>query len=179
MSEKYLEKILYKIVFLKFFFMEYLLNSDTRDNRRAEKILKFNNDLVRKKIKKIELKKISILLPHCIQNENCKIKITSEIENCKKCGQCNIGEILKLKEEYKNIGVKVATGGTLARLYLKKEKPNLVIAVACKRDLLSGIKECFPIPVYGILNEIVDSPCINTKVSVKNIKKVLDEVTKR
>lgn len=179
MSENYLEKILYKIVFLKFFFMEHFFSNDARDNRRAERVLKFNNNRVRKKISKIELKKISILLPHCIQKESCKIKITSDIENCKKCGRCNIGDILALKEEHKNIDVKVATGGTLARLYLKKEKPNLVIAVACKRDLLSGIKDCFPIPVYGILNEIIDFPCVNTKVSIEKIRKVLDEVTKK
>ena len=92
------------------------------------------------------------------------------------CGLCDIAEIVRLKDEFENINIKVATGGTLARLYLKEYKPNLVIAVACKRDLTSGIRDSFPILVYGVFNRIVKGPCKDTRVAVDEIRKVLREV---
>ena len=86
-----------------------------------------------------------------------------------------MGDFLTLKEEY-GLSVKVATGGTLARLYLKKERPDFIIAVACKRDLVTGIFDMYPMNVYGIFNIIKDSPCVNTDVDIKEIRKVLNNV---
>ena len=67
-------------------------------------------------------------------------------------GLCKIGEISKFVK-MKNATVKIATGGTLARLFLKNEKPDFVVAVACERDLVAGIYDSFPMMVYGIFNE--------------------------
>ena len=50
--------------------------------------------------------------------------------------------------------LKIATGGTLARKYVKDLRPDLIIAVACKRDLISGIKDAEPFLVYGVFNKI-------------------------
>lgn len=178
MSNFYILKLKYNIKFIFYLFKDSFFKRDQRDNKEAEKFLKFNNKIVLKRLKNKKIKRISILLPHCLQKDSCNFKITSDIKNCKKCGKCDIAEILKIKEEYPEVDVKVATGGTLARLYLKKYKPDLVLAVACKRDLISGIKDCFPLPVYGVFNEIINSPCIDTKVSVKKIREVIEEVEK-
>lgn len=178
MSNFCILRISYNIKFMLYFFKDNFFKREQRDNREAEKFLRFNNKIVLKRLKNRKINKISILLPHCLQKDSCSFKITSKIENCKKCGKCDIAEILKLKEKYSNIDIKVATGGTLARLYLKEYKPDLVLAVACKRDLISGIKDSFPLPVYGVFNEIIGSPCIDTKVSVQHITKVIEEVEK-
>jgi hypothetical protein len=63
----------------------------------------------------------------------------------------------------------VATGGTLARKHITDHRPDAVIAVACPRDLSSGIIDCFPIPVYGILNQRPEGPCVNTLVDIEKI----------
>jgi len=141
----------------------------------SKKILISNNKFTLKRLKnkKIKCSDIAILLPHCLQEDKCPIKITSEIDNCKNCGKCEIGEILNIKKE-KGIKVKIATGGTLARIYLKKERPKLVIAVACERDLITGIYDSFPLPIYGIFNERINGPCYNTKVNVDEIKKIIN-----
>ncbi|WP_297598078.1 DUF116 domain-containing protein [uncultured Cetobacterium sp.] len=178
MSKFYIEKIIYHLQYL-----EYLLgdrvSKNLSDNNSAKKFVDFNNKKVLKKIQKKIVSKISILLPHCIQNYECNLKITNNINNCKNCGLCDISEILNLKQEFGNIDIKVATGGTLARLYLKEYQPELVIAVACKRDLIAGIRDCYPIPVYGVFNEIVDTPCKNTKISANKLKEVLREVGRK
>lgn len=175
MSKFYILKFIYELQYFKYLLLEYIIKNPY-DNNSAKKFIDFNNRRVLKKISKKNIKKIAILLPHCIQKYECNLKITNNIENCKMCGLCDISEILKVKEEFKHIGIKVATGGTLARLYLKEEKPSLVIAIACKRDLTSGIRDAFPIPVYGIFNRIVNTACKDTRVAVDEIRKVLREV---
>ncbi len=137
-------------------------------------ILNRNNRRVKKYILENEIKKVFLLLPHCIQNSDCKIRVTSEIENCVECGKCKIGALKKIKKNYKELDIRIATGGTLARTYIKEIKPQLIIAIACKRDLMSGIYDSFPFYVYGILNKILDKECIGTDFSLKEIENIID-----
>ncbi|MCA1927845.1 MAG: DUF116 domain-containing protein, partial [Calditerrivibrio sp.] len=134
-----------------------------------------NNELVLDFVKQKGVKKLLILLPHCIQLDNCELKVSSNIMNCKKCGRCDIGDLAKLSEKY-NLNIKVATGGTIARRIVKETMPDLIIAVACERDMLSGIQDTYPLPVIGLINERPFGPCINTKVSVAMIEKTLETI---
>lgn len=175
--KKCITKFVYCYYFVCYFLEEKILKDQKAFNKFSHKLVNYNNKRVLNNLEKNPPKKISILLPHCIQNDECIFKITSKIENCKKCGRCKIGEILELKSRY-NLSVKVATGGTLARVYLKKEKPDFIIAVACKRDLVTGIFDMYPMNVYGVFNIIKDSPCINTDVNLEEIKNILDIIPK-
>ncbi|MBC2856628.1 MAG: DUF116 domain-containing protein [Cetobacterium sp.] len=175
MIKLFFKKLVYDFFYISFIIDEKLGNKNKNNSKLANVFLKYNNEKVKKIIKRKKINNISILLPHCIQKYECPFKITSDIENCKKCGKCKIGDILNLKDEFK-IDVKVATGGTLARLYLRERKPDLIIAVACKRDLVSGIYDAFPLDVYGVFNIIKESPCINTDVSINSIRELLKEV---
>ena len=83
---------------------------------------------------------------------------------------------MDIQNKYQDIEIKIATGGTLARKYVKEIKPNLIIAVACKRDLISGIKDAEPFLAYGVFNKIKGEPCINTTVVMEDIYKILDEI---
>ena len=78
-------------------------------------------------------------------------------------------------EEY-NIKVCVASGGTMARKAVTETNPDVVIAVACSRDLMSGILDINDIPVIAIENYRPEGPCINTKVDIEKIKKALKEI---
>jgi hypothetical protein len=57
-----------------------------------------------------------------------------------------------------------------------EKRPKLVIAVACERDLTSGIKDCYPLPVIGILNDRPNGPCFNTNVDLVKIEQALHSV---
>ena len=63
-----------------------------------------------------------------------------------------------------------ATGGTLARQFVKTIMPKAIIAVACERDLTSGIQDVFPLPVIGVLNERPFGPCFNTRVDISKVE---------
>ena len=113
--------------------------------------------------------KILILTPHCIQLDTCPYKITRDIKNCRRCGRCSVGPLLDLADKY-GVNIAVATGGTLARQFVKTIRPRAIIAVACERDLTSGIQDVFPLPVIGVLNERPFGPCFNTKVDISKVE---------
>lgn len=118
---------------------------------------------------------ILVVLPHCLQNSDCSYKITNDIFNCKKCGKCCVGDIVKVAQET-GVKVRVVTGGTAARNIISKEKPKIVISVACERDLASGIADVTSIPVIGIINERPNGPCHNTTVDVSLLKAKIDNI---
>jgi hypothetical protein len=68
----------------------------------------------------------------------------------------------------------VATGGTLARRVVVETNPELIVGVACERDLASGIVETYPIPVIGILIDRPEGPCVNTRVNVDKVNEALE-----
>jgi len=124
-----------------------------------------NNRLVLAEAKKVKPHQLLILLPHCLQNHECRVRITHRVDNCKKCGKCKIKDLVTLSETY-HVPIAVATGGTLARKIVVEKKPKVIIAVACERDLSSGIQDSYPIPVFGIFNRRPFGPCFDTDVDL-------------
>jgi hypothetical protein len=131
--------------------------------------IEINNQLVLSEARKVKPEKLLILLPHCLQFHDCQVRITGDISNCKKCGKCKIRDLVSLTERY-NMPVSVATGGTLARRIVVEKRPDIIIAVACERDLTSGIQDSFPIPVYGILNKRPFGPCYDTDIDMEMVE---------
>ncbi|MGR6835719.1 DUF116 domain-containing protein [Syntrophomonas erecta] len=127
-----------------------------------------NNYLVSSKKVKVPENKIMILVPHCLQNSDCPHKITIDVNNCRECGRCKIGELKKIAREHQAI-LKVATGGTLARKFIKENCPEGVVAVACERDLSLGIQDTAFLPIIGVLNCRPYGPCVNTDVSIEAV----------
>lgn len=119
--------------------------------------------------------RILLLMPHRLQNADCPVKITYRVENCKRCGKCRIKDLLELAEKY-DVSLAVATGGTIARKIVIERRPDLIIAVACERDLTSGIQDTTPLPVYGIFNQRPFGPCFNTQVAIDHVESVLKEM---
>lgn len=134
-----------------------------------------NNSLVISQRLKVKPDRILILLPHCLQLAECEIKVTGEINKCMRCGRCDIMGLADLAQRYQ-VDISVATGGTLARKVIIEKRPKLVLAVACERDLTSGIKDCYPLPVIGVLNDRPFGPCFNTRVDVEKIDAALRSV---
>ncbi|QXM05863.1 DUF116 domain-containing protein [Crassaminicella indica] len=131
-----------------------------------------NNQLILLSNIHVKPEEILILLPHCLQKNSCPYKITNNINNCKRCGLCDIDKLIELKEKY-NTQLFVATGGTLARKIIGETKPKAIIAVACERDLSSGILDVKTLPVIGILNERPEGPCVNTRVNLQDVEKAI------
>ncbi|NLP05650.1 DUF116 domain-containing protein [Candidatus Fermentibacteria bacterium] len=120
--------------------------------------------------------RILLLLPHCLQNHECTIRLVHDPEACRRCGRCDMAALLSLAGG-RGMSVAVATGGTLARKALGRVKPDLVVAVACARDLCSGILDAWPRRVWGQLNELPNGECFDTTVDVRDLSLALDLLT--
>lgn len=147
-------------------------------DRIRQSFVAMNNSLVSSQRLLVPADRILILLPHCLQLLECDIKVTGGISKCLRCGRCDIKGLAELGDKY-GIDISVATGGTLARKVIVEKQPKLVIAVACERDLTSGIKDCYPLPVIGILNDRPKGPCIDTVVDIARINDAIAEVIQR
>ena len=117
--------------------------------------------------------RILILAPHCLQWAYCPYKITINVNNCRACGKCQVAELLDLSRRY-GTKLMVVTGGTSARKAIKDYRPQAVVAIACERDLTSGIQDVAGIPVIGIVNERPEGPCFNTRVDVKKVEEAIN-----
>lgn len=149
---------------------------------RREKIENFilncNTKLVALKCVKVSASEILVLLPRCIQNSECINKVTIDIENCKRCGKCQIAEIINISKIY-GINLAVATGGSIARKIIVDIKPKAIVAVACERELLGGVQDTRSLPVVPIVNIRPYGPCINTGVDVNQVKIAIETFTGR
>jgi len=136
--------------------------------RRA--FITINNQLVLTEARRVTPDRLLILLPQCLQYHECDVRITGNVENCKACGKCKIKNLVTLSHKY-GVSISVATGGTLARRIVQERKPDMIIGVACERDLTSGIQDSYPIPVYGVLNRRPNGPCYDTDVDLELVEK--------
>jgi hypothetical protein len=134
-------------------------------------IINLNNKLVIRE--EINPEKILLLLPHCLQIKECDVRLTYNIHNCKRCGKCEIKDLIQIAEE-NNLTLFIATGGSLARRVINDVKPDAVVAVACENDLSSGIADTYPIPILGIPNIRPFGPCVNTSVDLTKVKKAIE-----
>ncbi|MEW5774350.1 MAG: DUF116 domain-containing protein [Thermodesulfobacteriota bacterium] len=134
--------------------------------------IKVNNELVRSEAGRYKAEDILLLMPHCLQNSRCDMRLTYNIQNCKRCGKCSIKDLIEFSERY-GVSLAIATGGTIARRIVVQTRPRLILAVACERDLSSGIQDTYPIPVYGVLNERPHGPCLDTSVCVAHLEAAL------
>ncbi len=132
-------------------------------NKIRSSFIRVNNELVLSEAKTYKSDEMLMLMPHCLQNSRCKIRLTYNVRNCKRCGKCSIAGLLELSDKY-DIHLAVATGGTIARRIVVERRPRLILAVACQRDLASGIQDTYPLPVFGILNLRPHGPCLDTLV---------------
>ena len=121
----------------------------------------------------IHTRRLLLLMPHCIQVDKCEIRLTHNVRNCERCGKCEIKGLIEISDRT-GMELFIATGGNLARRIVKDTRPEAIIAVACQRDLSSGIADVYPMPVYGVSNTRPCGPCLNTRVDLSKVEEAIN-----
>ncbi len=134
-----------------------------------------SNQIIKNRHLKVTPDKLLVVTPHCLQLATCPHKITRDPNNCKRCGGCDIGALVTMAEKM-GFHFFVVTGGTLARQTVRKIRPKAVVAIACERDLASGIQDVYPIPSVGVLNLRPNGPCYNTHVDLEEFRQAIEEI---
>ncbi|MCD6334420.1 MAG: DUF116 domain-containing protein [Candidatus Latescibacteria bacterium] len=124
-------------------------------DRVGSSIIRFNNALTQAASKPME-HRVLILLPRCLRKPILE-------------------QILQLGER-SHCETATVGGGTAARKVIERVKPTGIVAIACERDLVSGIRDVAPrIPVIGIANKRPEGPCKNTEVAVDEVEAAVRE----
>ena len=135
-----------------------------------------SNQIFHQRHIRVPADRLLVVTPHCLQLATCSHKITRDpMGNCQRCGGCDIGALVALAEE-KGFHFFVVTGGTLARQTVKKIRPKVVLAIACERDLTSGIQDVYPLPAVGVMNIRPNGPCYNTHVDMEQVRREIDRI---
>lgn len=152
------------------FFFSYLVPVAVRMGKRfgvsrdrmGNSLIKVSNIIVHAKSMsqgdsvKVSPNKLLVLLPRCLLKENRKA-------------------IMAVVEKNGLVSY-TATGGSSARLTIKEMKPHAIIAVACERDLVSGLQDVAPkIPVIAIPNKRPEGPCKNTHINIETLATAVND----
>ena len=134
--------------------------------RRA--LIRFNNALTRLRGVRVAPSDLLVLLPHCLQRGGCPQNIVGDSSACRRCGGCGIGALMDICEA-RGILLVVAAGGRQALACVRASGVRAVVAVACEKELMDGIRATFPKPMIAIPNDQPKGPCRDTVVSVETV----------
>ena len=139
--------------------------------------VQLNNLLTRIRRVRVHPENLLLLVPRCLQRNGCAQTLGETINDCKACGQCNVTDLLAIRDEF-GIGCSLAAGGREALAFVGGKKVKAVVAVACEKELLQGILAVFPKPVLAVLNIQTDDPCRNTRLDPECVREAVRSMLK-
>ena len=132
-------------------------------------ILRINNRLASRKKHRFPPESILLLCPRCLQNSECRQRISSDPQECLRCGRCDITGLLELVEKY-GVVISFATGGGEAVAAVRSHRINAVVAVACGKELLLGLVHTGRKPVIALELDRPEGPCRNTRIDLEAVE---------
>jgi uncharacterized protein len=139
-------------------------------------IIHLNNRLVRWRRIRVRPCEVLLLLPHCLHKQSCPQNVMHSLDECRRCGQCSVGALAGLRDDFGVVAC-VAGGGRQALAYVRRPEVKVVVAVACEKELIQGIRAAFPKPVLAVTNTTPEGSCRNTVVDPEAVAKAIASVT--
>jgi hypothetical protein len=129
-------------------------------DRVGNSFIKVHNFITKNFADNLNTDRLLILLPRCLKRET-RTQIINKING----------------HDFK---VVTAGGGEQAREAIRRYQPTFILALACERDLMSGISDVAEkIPVLAIPNKRPEGPCKNTDVYLDELDEILKFIIER
>ena len=78
--------------------------------------------------------------------------------------------VLEIAGRYE-VPVFVATRGQLARRVIRERRPRAVVAVACERDMMTGLRDVAgKLPVLGLTMQLPNGPCRDASIDLTQME---------
>lgn len=146
-AEKFLLALLSRSMWLG---QKFGINKD----RVGSSFIKMHNFMLKSHARILRDDTLLILLPRCLEKETRR-QVVERVNG-------------------RAVQIVTASGGEEARKAIRQHKPSLILAVACERDLISGIKDVAErIPVLAIPNKRPEGPCKNTHLYLTDLDEAL------
>jgi hypothetical protein len=93
-----------------------------------------------RRARRVQKGELLVLIPRCLSKET-------------------LDGVLAIAGRYE-VPVFVATRGQLARRVIRERRPRAVVAVACERDMMTGLRDVAGrLPVLGLTMQLPNGPC--------------------
>jgi hypothetical protein len=113
--------------------------------------VKVYNSLAVKRGRKVGQGELLVLIPRCLSKDT-------------------LDGVLGIAGRY-GVPVFVATRGQLARRVIRERRPRAVVAVACERDMVSGLHDVAgKIPVLGLTMTLPSGPCKDASLNLSQFE---------
>jgi hypothetical protein len=84
--------------------------------------------------------------------------------------KASLDGVLAIAGKYE-VPVFVATRGQLARRVIRERRPRAVVAVACERDMVSGLHDVAgKVPVLGLTMTLPSGPCKDAAIDLSQLE---------
>jgi hypothetical protein len=78
--------------------------------------------------------------------------------------------VLEIAGRYE-VPVFVATRGQLARRVIRERRPRAVVAVACERDMMTGLRDAAgKLPILGLTMRLPSGPCRDASLDLAKME---------
>ncbi len=129
-------------------------------DRVSNSFIKVHNVVLKAYANRLSVERLLILVPRCLERA-ARSQVVDRIDR------------LAAK-------MVTASGGEEARKAIQENRPSLILAIACERDLISGLKDIADrIPVLAIPNKRPQGPCKNTQLPIEELDAALTFLAKR
>lgn len=109
------------------------------------------NGLAARRRRKVGKGELLVLIPRCLS-------------------KATLDGVLEVAGRYE-VPVFVATRGQLARRAIRERRPRAVVAVACERDMVSGLHDvAAKVPVLGLTMRLPSGPCKDALVDLEKFE---------
>jgi len=110
------------------------------------------NTLAVRRGRKIGKGELLVLIPRCLSKQA-------------------LDGVLEIAGRYE-VPVFVATRGQLARRVIRERRPRAVVAVACERDMMTGLRDVAgKLPVLGLTMQLPNGPCRDATIDLSQMEK--------
>lgn len=119
-----------------------------------------------------------LFLPQCLRNsKNCQAELTERGYVCKKCGSCDIAEIVEYAENLGYRHIYIVPGGSMVYRILKDIAPEIgkfsTLGVACVPELCEASERLSSKGVPHQCAPLKKTGCVDTEVDVDEVKRFL------
>ena len=109
------------------------------------------NRLAWARARRVTANELLILIPRCLSRPS-------------------LDGVLEIAKRY-NVSAFVATRGQLARRVIRERRPRAVVAVACERDMVSGLHDVAGrVPVLGLTMQLPNGPCKDASLDLERME---------
>ena len=109
-----------------------------RENRFIDRLVADQNRRVEAYLRCQPPGSVLLIMPRCLKQSGCKAPVQESLAECLACGQCPLGEVAAMCER-QGVRALVAFRSHIAFSLARREKPDLIVASACRDRMIKAL----------------------------------------